>query len=612
MKRDHSFSLLMLPLVVLLIFAATLWVERSGVRYEASSNYRRLHFLPQENLKIDDYFSDRPVEALVLYDIAGSAGEKKHVKTVLNTLDSMQVKYDTFGVSGSGAYDLSRYRTVVISFLDLEKIQPKISALADWVGDGGQVLFTIRPEPSGTFQSIYRKLGIISLGTPFIVAKGIEFRTDILPGAQGMSLGLDLFSHTSYPVELDVNSRVHLVSADQYRTPLLWEYDYEQGHFVFINSDQFIEKNSRGILGAAYALLQDVFVYPVINSSVFFIDDFPAPIRAGGNELITTQYNRDIQGFFINIWWPDLEKISRQYHIKYTGVTIETYNDNVTPPFTKQPELERHQYFGGLLLNNGGELGFHGYNHVPLCLAGDNVNQLLDYPVWPSTESMQWSLYELYSFANDLFPGNSFVTYVPPSNVLCPAARKWLPGTLPGLKVIASTFLPDADGLVYEQEFSEAPDGIVEFPRIVTGYEVTDHMYWASLNELGLHYVSSYSIQPNDVLDVNHGADTGWAFLRERFEAYVKRLTESAPGLRQMTAGEGAMAVQRFARLAVKTENVDGNYEISLGNFYDDAWLMLRTSKTPLAIEGGTITRVSMDLYLINAFRPKIIISFEE
>ena len=34
----------------------------------------------------------------------------------------------------------------------------------------------------------------------------------------------------------------------------------------------------------------------------------------------------------------------------------------------RQTDTEQFRYFGGLLLRQGGEIGYHGYNHQPLCL----------------------------------------------------------------------------------------------------------------------------------------------------------------------------------------------------------------------------------------------------
>lgn len=609
MKRNYSFSLLLLPLIILLALAASMLVERSGVKYKVS--YPSMQILSPEKVEIKDYFRDKPIEALLLYDSNSFAGTE-HEKTVRYVLDSMRVKYDAFDISSDGEYDLSKYKTVVVSFIDLGKYGDKVFVLVEWVRNGGRVLFSIRPDPSPVFNGIYRKLGIVSKSDGLIVAKGIEFVSDLLPGTEGTKLGADFIASNSYFIQLDESCKIHLKSADEFETPILWECKYENGLFVIINSDQFNTKSDRGVIGAGYSLLEDVFIYPVINSSIYFIDEFPSPFREGRDEFITKQYGRDIQNFYINVWWPDIQQLAHNYNIKYTGAFLETYNDSVQPPFKKQPENEEYQYFGGLVLDNGGEIGLNGYNHVPFCLSGAGVNQRLDYPDWPSEEAIKFSLYESFSFTKSLFPDNKITTYIPPSNILCPDERRLLPQALPDLQVISSLYLPGQAGLAYEQEFSEALDGIIELPRIVGGYDLTSYFRWAAINELSLHYVNSYYISPNDVLSDASGPQLGWEYLHKQFEDYVKWVTNSAPGLQNKTALEGAKAVQRFARLAMKTRQVNGSLEIDLGNFYDEAWLMMRTSKKPVSLDGGVITQVSSDLYLIQARKSKIVIRFEE
>jgi hypothetical protein len=224
---------------------------------------------------------------------------------------------------------------------------------------------------------------------------------------------------------------------------------------------------------------------------------------------------------------------------------------------------------------------------------------------------MQLSVYELIGFAKLLFPDNTFTTYVPPSNILCSDARLWLPAILPDLKVIASVYINDSDKTSYEQEFTEASDGIIEVPRIISGYDPSTVSRFAAINELRLHYVNSHFVHPDDVLDPERGADQGWAYLRDHFEQYVNWLTGSAPELRNMTAREAAIAVQRFARLAMQTNTDNRTVEIELGNFYDEAWLMLRSTSQPASIEGGTFLPVSTDLYLVKALKSKVRIHFD-
>lgn len=557
------------------------------------------------------FFPDKPVETIVLYDSNAFAGAE-HVKTVMDVLDSMQVKYDIYDVSQGGEYDLNRYRNVVVSFIDLEKHADDIPMLLTWVENGGNILFSIRPDPSDTFNGMYRKIGIVSKSDGLIVSRGVNFISDVMPATLGKKVGTDFIASNSYFVELEHHCIVYLTSADEQQNPLLWECRYQKGRFVVLNSDQFNTKSDRGIIGTAYSLLQDVFVYPVINGSIYFINEFPGPIRSGANDFIASQYGRDIQSFYINIWWPDIQQISHKYGIKYTGAFLETFNDTVTPPFSKQPENERYRYFGGLILNNHGEIAMQGYNHVPLCLTEAGINQELDYPGWPTFEAIELSIYESFSFAKSVFPDHEITTYIPPSNILCPETRQWLPQILPGLHVISSLYLPGEEGLAYEQEFSEAPDGIIELPRILGGYEPSSYMQWASINELGLHYINSYYISPIEVLADAQGSRKGWSYLSDQFEEYVRWLSEHAPGLRNSTALEGAMAVQRFDRLALKTAYTQSRTDIYLGNFYDEAWLMMRSAKAPQSIDGGTVTQVTSSLYLIQALDDHVVVKFKE
>jgi len=607
--QKYSFVWLLLPFLILLTLASSMVFERSGVDYEI--RYPPMEFLPQITMPESEISNSIHSRTLVLYD-SQSILEAEHVENVLAFLDSMRVTYVPFDINSSDLYNLSDYDAVIVAFHHINKIESKVNELVGWVESGGHVLFSLRPDPSDTFTGIYRKLGITSIGDELVFLKGVKFTSNLLPGVEGLSFGTDFILNNSYPVSVDENSRVHAVSADEHGIPLIWEHRQGDGRFVVINTNQFTAKNSRGILGAAYCLLFDEFAYPVINASMFYIDDFPSPIPAVANETITRQYGRDLQSFFINVWWPDIKEISDKYNLYFTGVMIEVYNGQVTPPFPKQSDIEKHQYFGGLLLDNGGELGLHGYNHIPLCLDSENINQMLDYPGWPSTESMELTAFEMYSFAKSLFPDNEFVTYVPTTNILCSQTRRWLPRVLPELKVISSVYLEEQAGLAYGQEFEEAADGIIELPRIIAGYDIDSYMWWAAVNELGLHYVNSHFVHPFDVLNEDIAKEQGWEYLRNNYEEYIEWLSQAAPGLRNMTAKEGAMAVQRYDRLVINSSQNGQFYFINLDNFYDEAWLMLRASKGPLYVDGGTISQVSSEYYLIKALEPEVVIKFME
>jgi hypothetical protein len=72
------------------------------------------------------------------------------------------------------------------------------------------------------------------------------------------------------------------------------------------------------------------------------------------------------------------------------------------------------------------------------------------------------------------------------------------------------------------------------------------------------------------------------------------------------------MAVQRYNRIRLETNYQNDQYVIALDNFYDEAWLMLRSSKKPISIDGGSITQITSNLYLVQALKPNISINFSE
>jgi len=613
MRKNINFSWLFLPLSVLIFTAFALFVERSGISYPVSQKPSVfLDPLPTLAADVGEDQNAANADCLILYD-SKSGFNKGSLDTATAALGSMKVPFSKTDISQSSQIDFEKYETVIITFLQLTHMDQQFDELIDWVEDGGKLLFAIRPDNDFTLSRIYTQIGISTLDKGLVDVNGVEFLTELLPGTAGMQFGADFLDHTSLPVNLDKGTKLHLISTDELELPILWETALGKGKVVLINSDQFIDKGSRGLIGAAYSLLQDVAIYPVINASVFYIDDFPAPIPEGKDEAIFRQFNRDIESFFMNVWWPDMQDIEKKYKINFSGVIIETYEQTLQPPFENTVSQEDlFQYFGGIVLRDGGEIGLHGYNHVPLCKEEDGFNQVLDYPAWPSTIDMQRSIIELYRFSSSLFPGVPFEVYVPVSNMLCPEARAWLPKVLPDLKIIASVYLPDVDVPAYVQEFSEAEDGIIEFPRIVAGYNPDNYMRWVAVNEIWLHYTAAHFVHPDDVLDSYRNEGNSWTELRKTLDEYLLWVYSSMPAVRNMTASEGAMALQRFVRLTPRFICDDSECRITLDGFYDEGWLLMRTEKTPATITNGQISNVSQDLYLIEASAAHILVGFEE
>jgi hypothetical protein len=608
MKQHASFLWLFMPFSIFLLLTIVMVIERSGISY--ASQPPSLRLLGVNDAPLRSSYTEPPVESLVLYDSSQPADQPVH-QNVVDALQSMRVRYTEMDVNNPVPPDYGSYATVVVTFHNLDLL-PQANTLVDWTKGGGRVLFATRPFITQSIYSIYRKIGIQSLEDRNVVVQGLTFADDFMPGSNGLSLigGNGFLVNYSYPLALEASSRVYLTSADQYKLPLLWSTDYGSGRFVVFNTNQMADRMNRGILSAAYGLLQDVSVYPVINSSVFFIDDFPSPMPAGENPRITGEYHRTIGQFFTEVWWPDMRQLAAEHGAKYTGLLVESFNETVNLPYPQSFSVDDHRYYGRSLLRSGGEIGLEGYNHVPLCVAGEGVNEATGYPGWASRGGAVLAAKAMQDFAHEIFPGQSFSVYVPPANILCPEARQWLPEVLPEIRMISGLWNGTGEPPAYLQDFREASDGIVEFPIVGDGYTVYENIKLAILNELGLHYVNSHYIHPYDLLNEKYEAGRTWAELRNDFGKHLDWLEQSTPGLRNMTAKQAATAAQRFYRLKVNARMEGNQYTIQLGGFYDEASLMLRSSREPVKIEGGKITKVTSSLYLIQADRPEIRITF--
>ena len=92
----------------------------------------------------------------------------------------------------------------------------------------------------------------------------------------------------------------------------------------------------------------------------------------------------------------------------------------------------------------------------------------------------------------------------------------------------------------------------------------------------------------------------GWEKLRARLDEYMTWMNESAPSLRNLTGSELAGAVQRYGALTVDKEITDQEIRIHLGNFYDEAYLMVRINDgTPgQGYRSGELTKCLLEIFI--------------
>ncbi len=596
---------LILPFMVLVVCGLFVLFERLGVilKEQPANEFPPLVF--------SDAVVSEP-ECLIIYD-AKNEHSLESFEMMGFVLSDMKIGYDSCEPDTFLPEQLKDYRTVILAMEDWSLLGERMFDIVDWVEDGGAMMNTITPYPNSTFRAVSTYMGVENGGYEYAAIMGINILAGSMVGANEDTS----FILSEEPVEVSLSvgltddTEVYIRSEDN-SIPLLWAKKHGEGRFVVLN-ESFMDKYKRGVLSTAYSLLDEVCIYPVINGSAFYLDDFPSPVPQGDGNYIERDYGIDINTFYSVVWWPRVLSWYDKYGIKYTGVVIEHYSDNVEGPYDRNELADQFETYGNMLLNCDGEIGFHGYNHMPLCIEGVDEDRLFaDYVLWPSEDAIIGAMSELREFCTQLYPKVKFKVYVPPSNIISDAGIEALKKGCPDVNVIAGTFLPDLESNVYEQEFMVDERGIIHTPRVISGCVFDDYSRLTALSELNFHYVQNHFTHPDDVLDEARGASLGWEKLAENWEGYIQWIQTSAPGIRNMTGSELGQAVVRYVNLSLERNVQEDGIRVKIGGFSGEAYFMMRMNEGTIGeTQNCSIRHITGDLYLVFADADEIFIEIK-
>lgn len=579
--------------------ALVLLVESLGVHYGAT-RFDITYLDRDKAIPAADAIAGEKATNLLVIDSSqeGVSDAESMLDRVLLDMKVPTVTVDL--AQGDEIPTLKQYQTMVIAMPNLDPLGEHVLQIMQWVKKGGGVMFAMTPEKTGYLDVIGPQIGIESSAYKYVVTEGITPSKDFMLGGGQTYMFSDPFK-SSLSVALNDRAQVEAVSSNG-RTPLVWRSSVESGTAVMCNIGIYV-KMVRGFYASAFSLLSSAMAYPVINSAAFYLDDFPSPVPSGNGKYIKRDYNMSISEFYSQVWWPDLVRLAERYGIRFTGVMIENYGDDTKNDPVRQTDNTQFEYYGGLLLRQNGEIGYHGYNHQPLVLPNTDYGNEYTYVQWPNRKAIVDSLNELIAFQKTVLPAATSSVYVPPSNILSSEGRQIIGEDVPQIRAIASMAFPPDSSLEYVQEFGVAADGVVEAPRIVSGSMVNNsYMRLAAVSELNMHYVSTHFMHPDDLLDEDRGAKEGWETYRKGLEDYLDWLEQSAPSIRMQTGTECAAAVQRFSGLTVSMATSDDSWDLHLGNLIDQGWLMFRANNgTPGRVRGGSLTKLTGNLYLLKA-----------
>lgn len=511
----------------------------------------------------------------------------KYRDNIEMVLRHMKMQYEELDLSRTESVSYGEYDMVILASGKLEtEMTDSVTRLMDYVKSGGHLFWGLVQEEGGSqYESAFRSLGITEYGGYTEYSK-FRMKEEILPGMKGMEFEGDGFRDIGISVSLESKAKVYVTAETKNgELPLIWNYESGQGSVTVYNGTGITGDFWRGMIAGCISSLFSENMYPIVNASCIFLDDFPSPQYDNESDIVKKDYNRNVKEFYRDIWWPDMQKAARKYGFVYTGLFIATYNDIVDPDKFEFKTNALEQYYGNSLLKNGFEMGAHGYNHQSLAGEGE-VPEDLGYNAWSGQNDMEASIDELEKIASGMFPGVVMTTYVPPSNYLSEEGRKAVKEALPDLTTVSGVYTSEGEeGAVYVQDFEIAEDGVAEFPRISSGMMPEDFDTFEYMNGLGLHGVFSHFLHPDDIFDEERGKNQSWETLYDSYCEMLYTVKDRYPFLRDLKASDAGTAL-KAAEAAVPhitygTDEITGQCD----NFAGELFFYLRTDKKPEAAD---------------------------
>ncbi|MEE8324625.1 MAG: DUF2194 domain-containing protein, partial [Candidatus Humimicrobiaceae bacterium] len=541
---------------------------------------------------------------LIIYD-KGEENSKNNLEQIEKVLYYIKKDYITRDISELSVTDLEIYDGIIFTFERLDFLDDLDSYL-DYVENGGSLLFMVRPVIDESFREISRVLGIKEYTDINDAVTGIKTIDPLLIGVNGIEYDIDSIMNSSIDLTLEAGSNIRLYLTSTGNIPLLWQKEYGSGRFIIFNGTILNDKDSRGLLCAVLSLTKDSFVYPIANIKMLHIDDFPAPVPQGTNAAIMDEFNRTIPQFYRDIWWSDMIKLAKKYNLKYSGFVVQNYGNDTEPPFPGSGKLDEENLliYTKEIFNLGGEIGLHGYNHQSLAPEG-YIKQDLGYATWENQEYMEKSIREILSFVNGFFPQYKLRAYVPPSNILSEMGRDAIITANKELEIIAGVYLDNIEGDVYSQEFEIAEDGIIEFPRISSGYLYDQGHMWSIYNSLNLYGIFSYFIHPDDILDSGRSGGKSWSVLLKEFESILSEVNDGFNWLNSYTISEGARELRKYLECKPYIEYSTDRINIYCDYFRPDIYFILKTQQNIISSENIEYELIGDGSYLLVLKEPK-------
>ena len=405
-------------------------------------------------------------------------------------------------------------------------------------------------------------------------ASGLFFNKALFPGMQGrgfdnktVHLGFDSSNFSS-------NINVLVAAHNKQDYPVLIENRIGNGKVILYNSSQILKKEMRGLLFSASLLGLEGIPYPIANIGTLFLDDFPSSMYNDNGKAINVQKGISKSEMLKADWWPKMKALAQEEDIKYSAYVTFNANEknNGDPTFKSwdqtglldgKNQSGTNKWLTNEFTNRGHELGFRGYNDLPLSKK-----------LWKDTDLILDNTKASREKWEDDVSKTLPSSYVAPDNQIDSLGLIALKKGFPSLNFLHTSFLGD----VYEggnREFDPDPlnNRFFDYPRLSSGYTISQKEQWAIESTYLYTGIWSHVLHTNDILKIG-STTNAIGELKKHIVDYKKR----HPYMKFLTAKQSTETAMDWRYQSIRHLSYEGQYEVSSSLNTDEKkdsyWLM--------------------------------------
>lgn len=362
---------------------------------------------------------------------------------------------------------------------------------------------------------------------------------------------------------------------------LIWRNTYNNTKIFAVSGDYMLTLAGLGILDSFAYEVSNYEIYPVVNAQNILITNYPGFAGENSDKMMEL-YSRTPDMAFQDVMWPSIASMSSNGNLKLTCFFNPQYDylDENEPVGTMIPfylqQLKQLQSEAGLSVayKENAQL-------AEVCAKDNTFLQSLD---------SKYQYCAFYLQQNDM---EEFIKNTPKYEYLA------------NVRTIACEYESEEPLLSYASN---------EITVQYTTGNAKEHSYMDNFTVKSLQTALGYS---NVLLDLHPAlwpetTEDEWQFLYDEMSSNILTYWAVENGFDKTSLTESDKRVRSLLNLNYKDRRAGNVITLNVSGIAADAWFILRThDEKVIGVNGGTVTKLEKNAYLVHVTEPEVMIELE-